>query len=148
MKKKTIVKSLLILLPVLAVGLATTGDSVMVFDPATGAMEYFSYFSLLPYGAFQLVTPLAALLAALSGVLAAVYLGMKSKKCLKGVQIVSMAAAIVAVVPILLPGDVKIVPNVGLPIFMLVQYGVAYYQQKQTEEVKHQEKLPARRIKK
>lgn len=147
MKKQTLLKSVLILLPVLAVGLATTTDSVMVFDPAAGTTEYFSYFDLLPYGAFQLITPLAAVLSALSGILAAVYLGKKREKSLKGVMILSMAAAIVAVVPILLSGDVKIVPNVGLPIFMLLEYAFAYYQHKQGHEEKPQEKLSARRIK-
>lgn len=145
MKKQIIMKSILILLPILAVGLATTADSVTVFDSATGKLEYFSYFDLLPYGALQLITPLAAGLSILTGILAAVYLGKKSQKCLKGVMILSMAAAIVAVVPILLPSDVKIVPNVGLPIFMLLEYAAAYYQQKQTEETKHQETLALRR---
>jgi hypothetical protein len=36
MKKRVIFKSLLILLPVLAVGLATTQNSVTVFDTVTG----------------------------------------------------------------------------------------------------------------
>lgn len=147
MKKKTLMKSLLLLLPVLAVGLATTADSVMVFDSVAGTIEYFSYFSLLPYDAFQSVTPLAGMLAALSGVLAAVYLGRKKEKMLKGIMIVSMAAAIVAVVPILLSGDVKIVPNVGLPVLMLLEYLAAFNQTKQTEEVKYQEKLSTRRKK-
>ena len=145
--KKTLMKSLLFLLPVLAVGLATTGDSVVLFDPATGVTEYYSYFDLLPNENAQMVTPLAALLTVLTGILAAVYLGKKSPKCLKGVRNVAMVAAIVAVAPVLLPGDVKIVPNVGLPILMLMEYAVAYYQQKQTEDVKKQEKLSARRKK-
>lgn len=145
MKKQALMKSLLILLPILAVGLATTADSVMVFDPASGITEYYSYFELLPHGVFQLITPLAAVLCLVAGILAAVYLGKKSQKCLKGVMLLSMAAAIVAALPILLSSDVKIVPNVGLPIFMLLEYAAAYYQQKQTEENKPQEKLSARR---
>ena len=148
MKKQAILKSLLILLPVLAVGLATTADSVTVFDSATGTLAYFSYFDLLPYGALQLITPLAAGLSILTGILAAVYLGKKSQKCLKGVMILSMAAAIVAVVPILLPSDVKIVPNVGLPVFMLLEYAFAYYQYKQLHGEKPQERLDARRLNK
>lgn len=145
MKKQTILKSILLLLPILAVGLATTTDSVMVFDSVSGTMEYYSYFDPLPYGALQMITPLAAVLSGISGILAAVYLGKKSQKCLKGVSIVSMAAAIVAVVPILLSGDVKIVPNVGLPIFMLAEYCFAYYHQKKNEPKENQEKLSARR---
>ena len=145
MKKQMLLKSVLILLPVLAVGLATTADSVMVFDSVAGTTEYYSYFDLLPHGAFRLVTPLAAVLCLAAGILAAVYLGKKSQKCLKGLGIVSMAAAIVAVVPILLSGDVKIVPNVGLPIFMLAEYAFAYYHQKKGDSEKSQEKLSPRR---
>ena len=42
MKKLDWKKIMLILMPVLSVGLATTMDSVMVFDCAAGPTEYYS----------------------------------------------------------------------------------------------------------
>ena len=62
MKKRAILKSLLILLPILAVGLATTGDSVLVFDAQSGVTEYYSYFDLIPDTGLQMLPPLAAML--------------------------------------------------------------------------------------
>ena len=147
MKKQTLLKSALLLLPALAVGLATTGDSVMVFDTLTGTLEYFSYFDVLPYGTYQTITPLAALLCVLVGVLAAIFLAAKKEKLLKAVMVLSMVTSIVAVAPILMSGDVKIVPNVALPLFMLLEYVAAYCLGKKPETEKYQEKLKARRLK-
>lgn len=130
MKKETLMKILLILVPILAVGLATTNDSVMVFDSQAGTTEYYSYFTALPVGSFQMITPLAAILSLVSGLLAAVYVAGKKEKVLKGIMGVSFCAATAAALPILLSGDVKIVPNVGLPIFMFVQMFLAYIQMK------------------
>ena len=70
MKKKALVKSLLILLPVLAVGLATTMDSVIVFDAAAGITSYYSYFDLIPVTSLQNLPPLAGLLCAVCGICA------------------------------------------------------------------------------
>ena len=147
MKKQTLLKSALILLPALAVGLATTGDSVMVFDTLTGKLEYFSYFDILPYGTYQTITPLAALLCVLVGVLAAICLAAKKEKLLKAVMVISMVTSIVAVAPILMSGDVKIVPNVALPLFMLLEYVAAYCLGKKPDTDNYQEKLKARRQK-
>ena len=48
MKKKVLLQSLLIVLPILAVGLATTTNSVTVFNTLTGETQYYSYFDVLP----------------------------------------------------------------------------------------------------
>ena len=57
-------KLFLILLPVCAVGLATTGNSVTVFTPATQVTVYGSYFDLIEEAAsYQILPPLAGLLA-------------------------------------------------------------------------------------
>ena len=127
MKKQVIMKILLILLPVLAVGLATTVDSVLVFDPQAGTAEYYSYFTPLDVGGFQMITPLAAILSAVGGLLAAAYMAVKKEWCLKGIVGVSFCAATLAVLPTLLSSDVKIVPNVGLPILMITHCLLAYF---------------------
>ena len=55
MKKKVILKALLLVFPILAVGLATTVNSVTVFDTVTGETQYFSYFDVLPIANLQML---------------------------------------------------------------------------------------------
>ncbi|MBQ8835383.1 MAG: hypothetical protein IJ001_10765 [Oscillospiraceae bacterium] len=147
MKKETLMKILLVLLPILAVGLATTTDSVTVYDPAAGTTEYYSYFELLPVGSFQMITPLAAILSAASGLLAGAYAAAKKEGLLKGIVGVSFCSATLAALPIMLSADVKILPNVGLPIFMVIQLFLAYYMLKKpkTEEARRINKLQSRK---
>ena len=146
MKKRAILKSLLILLPILAVGLATTGDSVLVFDVHSGVTEYFSYFDLIPVTNLQMLPPLAAMLSLVAGIVGAVYLVKKKDWCLKVIFWTSLAAACAASVPTVTQGDIKVVPNVGLPLFMVINWLVASYIQKHPE--KKEEKKSARRLKK
>ena len=100
MKKQMIVKSLLILLPVLAVGLATTVNSVTVFDTVTATTEYYSYFDAIPVGSFQMLLPLAASLCVVSGILAALWLANKKPGCLKASGYIAFIAAAAASIPI------------------------------------------------
>ena len=140
MKKINWKNVILILMPVLAVGLATTTDSVMVFDSAAGTTEYYSYFDLIPDSNFAIAMPLAAILSLVSGILAAILIVKKNPKMLKGIAGCSFVAATVAVLPILLKGEVVVFPNVGLPIFMMVDWLVAYMMLKNPqleEETKH-----------
>lgn len=134
MKKKVLFKSLLIVLPILAVGLATTTNSVTVFNTLTGETQYYSYFDVLPVTNLQMITPLTALLAALSGILAAVYMATKRHVLLKVVSYASLASAAVAAIPMLVREEFLVLPNVGLPIFMMVEYFVAYFLSKEDPE--------------
>ncbi len=143
MKKKIILKSLLILLPVLAVGLATTVNSVTVFDTAAGTTQVYSYFDLIPVENMQMLPPLAAVLSLVSGILAAIFLGKKKEGFLKASSYVAFAAAAAAALPVALRGEVLVVPHVGLPIFMLMQYAAAYFVGR--EEKAAVKKLPKRK---
>ena len=145
MKKNTILKSLLILFPVLAVGLATTPDSVLVFDTLTAETQYFSYFDVLPVQNMQMVPPMAALLSALSGILAAVYLAKKKFNVLKASGYVAVASACLAAIPVVVRGDVMVLPNVALPIFMLMQYVVSTMMKKAEKEEPKKNKRLSRR---
>ena len=60
MKKNVLMKVFLVLLPAMAVVLATTRDSVKVFDTSAGTVESYSYFSILPVQNMQMITVLAA----------------------------------------------------------------------------------------
>ena len=147
MKKATLVRSLLILLPVLAVGLATTVDSVMVYDSVAGTTEYYSYFDPIPVGNLQMLPPLAATLALISGVLAAVFLGKKRMGLLKASGIVAFASAAAASVPMMIRGETLVIPNIGLIVLMLAHFLVARYVEKMPAEAKAKKapKLKARR---
>ena len=139
MKKQAIVKSFLILLPVLAVGLATAGDSVTVFDTLTGETSYYCYFDVAPVGNLQMLPPLAAMLSVVSGILAALWLVKKKQWCLQAIIVSTMASACAASIPIVQMGDVRVVPNVGLPIFMILNCLLAYHYKlhpEKTEEKK------------
>lgn len=142
MKKQTLIKSLVILIPILAVGLATTVNSVTVFDTVNGTTEYYSYFELIPVANLQMLTPLAAFLSLISGILAAIFLGKKSVGCLKASGYVALGAAIAVCIPVMIRGDVIVVPNVAFPVFMLVQYLVARYVAKLPVEEKGRNKAP------
>ncbi len=140
MKKLDWKKVALFLLPILAVGLATTMDSVMVFDAAADTTEYYSYFDLIPNNNMAILMPLAAILSLICGILAAVLIVKKNPKLLKGIVGCAFCAATFAILPIMLKGEVIVFPNVGLPIFMMVDCLVAYTMLKKpqmAEETKH-----------
>lgn len=140
MKKQTLLKSLLILLPILAVGLATTPDSVIVFDSVSGAVEYYSYFEPIPVTNLQMLPSLAAMLSLVSGILAAIWMVKKKAWCLKGIVGVAMASACAAVIPTVQQATFKAVPNVGLPIFMIINCLVAYHFLKHPEKKEEKKK--------
>lgn len=134
MKKNVLMKVFLILLPAMAVLLATTEDSVKVFDTAAGTVETYSYFDLLPVSNLQMITVLAAMLAMAALVLALIYVFAQKQGCLKGVFISACASTCVAAAPNLLRQDVMVMPNVLLPILMLVLAFLAHVAGKQPEE--------------
>ena len=138
MKKSGILFYLLVAIPVLAVVLAAAGDSVMVFDTVTKETQYYSYFDILPVTKLAMLTPLSALLAAASGISAAVYMAKKKEGAMKATGYLALAAACIAVIP-----------NVGLPLLLFAEYVLTCYlgKQKWQEEKKNkqQERLPLKR---
>ncbi len=134
MKKRAILKSFLILLPILAVGLATAMDSVVVYNSTTGETKYFSYFATEPVVQVQMLLPLAAMLCLISGIFGAIYLVKKKDWTLKAIVWISLMAACAASVPTVTQGEVKVVANVGLPIFMVLNWLVASWIQKNPEK--------------
>lgn len=122
MNRKVLWYIFLILLPVVAVGLATTHNSVMVYNTQTQQTLYCSYFTLLPEGTLRVTTPLAAVCCIVAGGLAIAYVAGRQKSLLMGIQVVSFAAALLATLPILIGGTIRVVPNVALPILMVCQW--------------------------
>ena len=122
MKKQYILKAILILLPVLAVGLAMKGDSVMLIDSVTGVTQTYSYFDLVPGAAFPVAAPLAGLTAIVSGGCAMIYLFARRRSVLEVIRWTAFAGACVAVVPIVARGEVVMVPSVAVPILLLAEF--------------------------
>lgn len=134
MKKSTFMKLMLMLLPLGALGLATTNNSVMMLDTLTGTASYCSYFDLAETGALQMAAPTAALLTLTSGILTAVYLGKKKQGLLKAVAVTAFLAATVATLPVLIQSQVKVVPNVMLPIMMMAEAVLANLMERAPQE--------------
>ncbi len=137
MNKTLMQKLFLILLPVMAVALATTGDSVTVFDPATGNTITGSYFALIPEtGNLQILPPVAGILAVAALVLAIYYMVKTQAKLLRGIVWTALLSASAAALPIGLAEGIVVVPHVVLPLLMCAQAGLAYFVSKQPQEKK------------
>ena len=148
MNKKVLLLTLLVVLPVLAVVLATTGDSVMLFDTVTRETQYFAYFDILPVAKLSMITVLAGLLAAACGIAAAVYMAKKKKSALKAAGYLALAAAALAAIPNVMRDQVLVIPNVLFPILLLLEYAVTYYlgkEKPEEKEKKKHERLPLRK---
>ena len=135
MKKTTFQKLFLILLPIMAVILATTGDSVMVFDKASSATVYGSYFSLIPEaGNTAILPPLAAMTALASVVLAIVYVASGKRGSVNALRWTSAASTCAAALPVVMQGEVLVIPHVMLPILMAALFLLSLTCGKQAEQ--------------
>ncbi len=134
MNKQIMPKVFLVLLPMMAVVLATTGDSVMIFDAATQTTTYASYFTPVSVGGLTLLPPLAAILTVVTTALAAIYAVATKHWAIRGVIAVSFVAAMSATAPVLMSGETTVVPNALLPILMLITTGLAAWLSKKPAE--------------
>ena len=125
MKKSVLMKVFLILLPTMAVLLATTGDSVQVVDSQNGTVQVYSYFSAIPVGKLTMCTPLAAILAVVSTILGVIFVAWHKDWSARAIHWVALLSSIAAVAPILLRGEIIVLPNPLFPILMMVQWGLA-----------------------
>lgn len=138
MKKENIFNFFLIALPVAAVGVAATGKSVTIYDRMTNTKQYLSYFELLPEGTLQMATPLAAILAIITAILAVAYVISKKKQCIVGVYVCSFASLFSAEIPSLMQNELMILPNVLVPGLLLADCIMAYSRMKKPGEKKEE----------
>ena len=136
MKKKMLWNIFLILLPVAAMGLATTVNSVTLYNTVTQETTYQSYLDLGPVGSLQMAPVLAVFLCLVSAVLAAIFAVKEKKGVLKAVKYVALGASIAAVLPIYIQSEVRMIPSVLLPILMMLQWGMAAYMGRKKPEDK------------
>lgn len=134
MKKNVLRKVFLVLLPAMAVMLATTQDSVAVYDIPAGTVETYSYFSILPVANLQMITPLAAMLAVVACALAVGYVVTGKQWCIQGVLYAACVSTCAAACPNLIRGDIMVMPNVVFPVLMAVLCFLAHMARKQPDE--------------
>lgn len=133
MYKKILMKVFLPLLPLMAVALATTGNSVTVYNVPAQTVETFSYFPASPVHNLQMCTVLAAILAVAALILAVVFVASGKRWSIRGVFYTAFASTFAAACPPMIRGDVVVVPNPIFPILMAVVCILAYIDGKKTE---------------
>ena len=120
--KNRLIDWFLAVMPMSALSIAATGGSVTVYDIPAQEVRKLSYFAMDSETAYSFLTPLAGLLIAAVSVLALVLVLGKKQGCAVWLKWISLTAACVAVAPILLKGDVFVVPNFVPPLLMMVEY--------------------------
>lgn len=134
MKNNVFFKIFLILIPIMALGLSTTIDSVMAFYPESGEKVFYSYFSLIPDVGTAMMLPLAGLLCLFSIVTAIIAVISRKDWCISGIKWLSFGAATAAVTPILLRGAVIVVPNVMFPFLMMIEFALTFLLSRKNEK--------------
>ncbi len=135
MNKKNIQPVLMIAFALVAAYTACMPAGVAVYDLAQSPEPFrCTYFNLVEDVQGSISLPVAALCACINLMCAGIYLAVKKTNLLSAMKILSVAAAVLAVVPILVKDPViQLVPNMLLPIAMLAEYVVVYYMAKKEE---------------
>ena len=122
MKKNSLFNWFLALMPMSALCVAATGVSVTVYDIPAQEIRKQSYFATVSGAEYSFLTPLAGLLIIAVAVLALVLVLGKKQGCAVWLKWLSLITACVAVAPILLKGDLLVVPNFVPPLLMMAEY--------------------------
>lgn len=122
MKKERIFNLALILLPVVAVGIACTPNSILLYDAEKDAAAYTTFLALLPEGTLRIAPVLALLLSSISAGFAISFVLGRKQGFLKAIQVLSFLAVTAAVVPILMQTQVRVLPNMWVPLLMAGQW--------------------------
>lgn len=134
MKKSTLMTVLLLILPLLMVVIAAGPSGVTVFDGENTA--YYSWLQPVVKSSFGWCAPVAALLNYLLFGIGVFYAVTKKQWCLKGIFGISFVAACIAVLPVVIQSEIKVVPNVMGAILLGADCVVAYLARKQAETEK------------
>ena len=128
MDQKKVVNILLVILPLVAVVLAGMANAVTVcaVTEAETVVTYCSFFTLLEDVQFAICLPAAGLCGALVFGMAVIYLVKKTPFWLTGITLASFASLTLAVLPIVYRSETYLIPNMLVPILMLVEAMTAY----------------------
>lgn len=143
MKKNTLTKVALIVLPVLSLMAASAANSVTIYNVEAQTTAYCSYFTLVEDLALGICLPIAALLCGITLMLASLSVLAKKDGLMRPISVTSFIAMCCAVVPLLYKADpnILVVPHVAVPIAMGITCLVANmlcHKQPKTEEPKGQ----------
>ena len=127
MKNKKILNITLAVLPLIAVVLAGMPNSVTVYQ-ITGADIALScsFFTLIEDVNTGICLPYAGIFGGLCFGLAVIYLVSKKRSMLKWIFGTAFVSVTLSVVPVLLKGDVILLPNMLIPVLLGVEALLAY----------------------
>lgn len=141
MKKRVLWCAGLILLPLLAVGLAAMPDSVRTVVSKTEVVKL-SFFDKLPDGSYPSGLALGGLFCCVTAVLGIVYAILRKPYWLYGIAGSALFSACLCVLPLLLRVQPPVVPNVGVSIAMCAECVLALWYQKALKKAPAEDKGP------
>lgn len=126
MKKKTIWGSVMTMLSVIAVMVASYPAGVKVFHQGDATARVYSFFQQVPDSPIAMCLLFAALLSCVSLMLSVAFLVRHRLGWLKSIIGVSFASVTLAVIPIVARPDPMVLPNMGHPLAMGTVCVLAY----------------------
>lgn len=124
MKKQTLIYIAMLLLPVAAAGLAASPESVAVCTQER--VEYYSFHDQIPGVSVGVCFVISVLLNDLCFFAGVIHGLTKKKGWLNGVFFLAFAAVSLAVLPIVVKGEITVLPNMAVPLLMGAECLLAY----------------------
>lgn len=121
MKPEKLKSIALVVLPLAAALLAGLPDAVRVLYFQTEQIGFCSYFALVEEAAAGLCLPFAGYCAALTFGMAVLFLVTRKAWCRWAVMIMAFLSMTLAVIPVLVQGDVRLMPGMLPPVLMGVE---------------------------
>lgn len=116
------------LLPLLAVAILVLellpNGAVLVFAPAAGEylFQYFSYFSLTPFGYANFGPLITAILSCVLLVLAVLFLKTNQGKLCRWLRIVTVLAVLASLCPLILGAPYVTVPGLAITVLLIAEF--------------------------
>ena len=145
MNKEKVINALYIGLPAAAIAVASGNKSVRIIDRTAGVETYQSYFDLLPESCFQISTILAMGLAIFALIFGIVYVVKKDPKWFKSIYLLTFASVFAAEIPTLMQSELLVLPNVLVPVLLIVDCVLAYGKMKKPQK-EQKKQAPANRL--
>ena len=145
MNKEKVINALYIGLPAAAIAVASGNKSVRIIDRTAGVETYQSYFDLLPESCFQISTVLAMGLAIFALIFGIVYVVKKDPKWFKSIYLLTFASVFAAEIPTLMQSELLVLPNVLVPVLLIVDCVLAYGKMKKPQK-EQKKQAPANRL--
>ena len=145
MKKPDLLTLLILAVPLLAMIIAGTPDSVAVFELtaeglASGEPVYCSYFTLIEDVSTGVCLPFAGVLGSVGFGLAVLYMVTGKEMMLKGVFGCCFGAMTLAVIPVMVQVDAFLLPNAVVPLLLGINCILAYAKMKKPQVKEETEK--------